>query len=278
LDLDANSKPRQWFNWVRRLFSFSGGYRSQMVGRRVAEPLGSNIKAKLDRLTKAAWGTREEIARAPLVLAPRSFQGLDSTSMIAEMLRHTRNVAPRFNAPMMTPRITVEPLCTAAGQFVEEDGWVKITVSSTFFNDLPAARSILCHELCHYVLNASGIREQSRDENERLTDAAMFVLGLGDIFLAGYRRAPKREYRTGHRLGYLSDEEYHYAAAYVQQLRSSPDQFASTEQEIETRLRAVVHDPAKRANLVAGYRRKFPLKTPNEIAQRIIDDIAKDNR
>jgi hypothetical protein len=194
------------------------------------------------------------------------------------MLRHARQVAPRLNVPRFAPRVIVQPLCDAAGQFVEEDGWVKITVASTFFDDTLAARAILCHELCHYVLNASGIRDPSRAENERLTDAAMFVLGLGDIFLTGYRRAPTAEYRAGHRLGYLSDAEYQFAAGYVSWLRLSHDRFVSTGQELETRFRGVVPDAKTRARLTAAYRRKYPSATSAELAQRIIDDIARDNR
>jgi hypothetical protein len=57
-------------------------------------------------------------------------------------------------------------------------------------------------------------------ENERLTDAAVFVFGLGDIFLAGYQREPG-EYRPGHKLGYLSASEYEYLSGYVSRLRSS---------------------------------------------------------
>jgi hypothetical protein len=113
---------------------------------------------------------------------------------------------------------------------------------------------------------------------ERLTDAAMFVFGLGDLFLAGYRKEQSPEYRSGHRLGYLSDAEYQYAAAYVARLRLFPDQFISREQEIEVLLRSAVHDPARRARLIAGYRRKFHSSTATEVAQWIIADITKDNR
>jgi hypothetical protein len=241
----------------------------------VAEPPSSDIRSKLDRLAAATWGTREEIARTPLILRP-SPNG-DCAAIVDEMLRHARRVAPRLNVPRLAPRVVVAPLAWAAGEFAEEDGWVKINLGAGFFNDPLAAHAILCHELCHYVLNASGIREPTRVENERLTDAAMFVLGLGDIFLAGYRRAPT-EYRAGHRLGYLSDAEYQFAAAYVGRLRASLNRFASPEEELERRLRGIVSDGAARARLVAGYRRKYPSAAAAELAQRIIDDITRDNR
>lgn len=91
---------------------------------------------------------------------------------------------------MMTPRVVVERLPDAAGQFVEDDGWVKITVGSEFLREPAAAQAILCHELCHYVLGANGIREPTTKSNERLRDVAMFVFGLGEVFLAGYRTMP----------------------------------------------------------------------------------------
>jgi hypothetical protein len=275
ISLDAKPKLRQWSHWIRRLFVSSNRPKPEEI---VAVPQRSNIKHKIDRLAHSAWGTREDISRTPLVLQPRSLHGLDGAAIIGAMLRHARHVAPRLNVPLLSPRVTVQPLCSAAGQFVEADGWVKITVGSAFFSDVLAAHAILSHELCHYVLNASGIREPSRVENERLTDAAMFVLGLGDTFLAGYRKAPSAEYRAGHRLGYLSDAEYRFAAGYVQRLRLSNDQFVSTEQEAETRLRAVVHDPKKRASLIAAYRRRYASATSTEVVQRILDDIARDNR
>ena len=41
------------------------------------------------------------------------------------------------------------------------------------------------------------------------TDVAMFVFGLGDVFLNGYRSdATRQDYAPGHRLGYLTDAEY----------------------------------------------------------------------
>ena len=47
---------------------------------------------------------------------------------------------------MMVPRIAIEPMPAAAGQFeVDEEGWVTIRVSPDFERDLPAARAILAH-------------------------------------------------------------------------------------------------------------------------------------
>jgi hypothetical protein len=88
--------------------------------------------------------------------------------------------------------------------------------------DRRAVGAILAHEACHYILENSGIREPNVDENEKLTDACMFVCGLGLLFLDGYKREDAhKEYRNGHRLGYLTDSEYNFAARYVRELRST---------------------------------------------------------
>ena len=73
------------------------------------------------------------------------------------------------------------------------------------------------------MLGASGIRESSTLENERLTDVAMFVFGLGDVFLAGYKRSSNKQYRSGHKLGYLTDQEYTFVSQYVDWLRDSEE-------------------------------------------------------
>jgi hypothetical protein len=194
-------------------------------------PRGSNAKEKLDMLARRAWGGPSDIVGRSLAINSDRIANLSAHSdIVKEMLAHVRRVAPALTVPMMTPRIVVEPLTDAAGQFVDDDGWVKIVVGAVFFEDRPVAVSILCHELCHYVLEANGIRELPTSENERNTDLAMFVFGLGDLFLAGYRTAPATRYRAGHRLGYLTDREFLFANAYTSWLRTSDDFLRSTKE------------------------------------------------
>ena len=169
-------------------------------------------------------GGRDDILATSLTLPVHTVLRLSSHSdMLKEMLRHVRKVAPALSLPMLTPRVVIEPMSIAAGQFVEQHGWVKIGVSMHFFSKPEAGIAILCHELCHYILGSNGIREKPTIENERLTDAAMFVFGLGELFMAGYKQVPNSEYRSGHRLGYLSDEEYVAAARHVLSLRKSEE-------------------------------------------------------
>ena len=209
------SKPPSFLSRLRnRLFR-------KRQAARDSEEAYPNLRAKVELLARKTWGSREDIENSRLELAPAAIRAYtDHGQLVGALLKHVRGISPGISVPMMTPRVVVEPICDAAGQFIEQDGWVKIAVSAAFFNDVPAARSILCHELCHYVLNANGIRQSPTLENERLTDVAMFAFGLGEIFLSGYRKSATN-YRAGHQLGYLSDEEYRFIRRYVPQLRSS---------------------------------------------------------
>jgi hypothetical protein len=181
----------------------------------------TKLQAKVDLLAKRTWGSREDIKSTRLELAPKAIERhIDHGQIVGALLKHVRLIAPNISVPVMTPRVVVEPMCGAAGQFIEQDGWVKIAVNPSFWNNIAAARSILCHELCHYILNANGIRQSPDSENERLTDAAIFVFGLGTVFLAGYQKSAS-EYRVGHRLGYLTDDEYEFLKHYIPHLRGS---------------------------------------------------------
>jgi len=211
---------------VAAIVALAGRRRPRAFGTAKAHevPQGSNIKRKIELLATRAWGSREDILTAALHLDVKSVNATEShADVIKAYLRHVARVAPKLDVPTMTPRIVTERLCDAAGKFIEEDGWVKIVVDAHFFDNRPVAQAILCHEVCHYVLEANGIREQPTLENERMTDAAIFVFGLGDVFLAGYHKSPSRQYRAGHRLGYLTDDEYRFARQHVDWLRRSEE-------------------------------------------------------
>ena len=222
LDQYVSSKPSLGFisHFKSRLFGLFG--RNRTPGSFNVEGY-EDARAKADFLAKKGWGARSDIQRIHLVLQPSAIKSRTShTDVVSLLLTHVRRVLPNLAVPMMIPRVVVETTTLAAGQFLEQDGWIKISVSTNFFRDERAARAILCHELCHYVLLANGIRQAPTLQNERLTDVAMFAFGLGEIFLDGYR-ASATEYRPGHRLGYLSDSEYQFLRGYVLHLRSSED-------------------------------------------------------
>ena len=264
--------------WFQKLFGGRQSETKQQPIRIPAEPASANLKLKIDRLINAAWGTAKEVQRERLLLPVADLTGVSNDALVGVLLKHVRRIAPGLNVPTLVPRIATEPMALAAGMFVDEDGWVKISVDSKFFSDQEAARAILCHELCHYVLLASGIREPTTSENERLTDAAMFVLGLGDIFMTGYQRKAVYEYRTGHRLGYLSDAEYRFVDEYVRVRRSTPERFRSAFEELERRFRAILPDKSVRQRLILAQQKKYPNKSLNELMEVVINEIARDNR
>lgn len=269
-----------FFAMLRSLFSGGPQQSPKPAAQSTArEPGGANLKPKVELLGKRAWGSREQVKARHLVLPPRDvrkFRNYDD--YIGALLRHVSGVAPLLSVPVMRPRVSVKRLCDAAGQFVEEDGWVKIVVGANFFDKPDAARAILCHELCHYILGANGIRETTRDENERLTDVAMFVFGLGDIFLQGYQAQPGLEYRSGHRLGYLTDHEYRFVQTYVAELRRSAALQQSDADIWETRFRATVTNAHGRDRMIANYRQKYPGRSRAELIEIILIEIQRDNR
>lgn len=242
------------------------------------EPPGSDLEPLLERLIHRAWGPREATQNRSWQLTPAALHRFGTEArLITALLDHVRRVTPELTVPMLTPRLLIEDLPQAAGQFVEQDGWVKIVVDRDFFLDLPAARAILCHEVCHYVLEANGIRDANTAANERLTEVAMFVFGLGEVFLAGYHRVSDG-YRAGHRLGYLSAAEYRYVRQRVADLRRSGELQPTLDEVWERRLRAAIPNAAVRRRLLQAQQAKYLTKTQAELIQQILDEYQRDCR
>ena len=241
------------------------------------EVIGADLEPMVQRLVPLAWGSREATTGIDLPLDPDALAHTGSyEQLIKALLSHVRQVAPGLAVPMLVPRVTTGRLAAAAGQFVEQDGWIAVTVGSDFFADYNAGCAILCHELCHYVLGANGIREPSALANERLTDVAIFVLGLGDVFLRGYKKAPVGEYRTGHRLGYLNDAEYRFLDTLTFDLRLSGKLQPSRQSELERRFTAAIHDPRTRERLIDLERSRHPTLSRAELIERAIERYERD--
>jgi hypothetical protein len=194
-----------------------------------------NIKFSLEKLAQLGWLQEESSWSANFTLDPSELSDLAQLDRVVKaLLDRARRVAPGFAVPMMVPRVVLESMPAAAGQFeVDEEGWVTIRVSPDFERDLAAARAILAHEVCHYVLENRGIRQPNFELNERDTDLCMFICGFGDVFLAGYKRSfARNEYRPGHRLGYLNDAEYEFANHYTSELRATYRQNLKSELDV----------------------------------------------
>jgi hypothetical protein len=94
---------------------------------------------------------------------------------------------------MHIPRVILQDHPQAAGQYqVDGGGCVTIALEPSFVQNTKALRAILAHETSHYVLENNGIRERDPESNERLTDLAVFALGLGGLYLEGYEAQPSR--------------------------------------------------------------------------------------
>jgi hypothetical protein len=245
----------------------------------------AQLKLMLDHLAKVAWKTLgslqlREFVLDPLTLPPcRSPNDLER--VLEAILQHAQQVAPGLSAPYFVPRVQIVSLADAGGQFREETaGWVTITVADRFLTNQQAVRAILAHEACHYILESAEIREPDWYQNERLTDLCVFVCGLGKMYLEGYRaRAAPIEYGHGHRLGYLTDEEYQFAHSYVLEVRHHNTLGLPGEVEaLQQRLAHLLPDARVRDRLLEHARLKHLAKTDVWIYQLVIEQLLRDRR
>ena len=243
------------------------------------------LKHMLEELARVAWKSAEALQQAAFHLHPDQLRDVhaepDLERVLEAFLTHARGVAPGLSAPYFVPRVQMVPLTAAGGLFSEApDGWVTITVADQFLTNPPAVRAILAHEACHYLLGSAEIQEGDRYQNERLTDLCMFVCGLGQVYLAGYKTGPGHpEYRRGHRLGYLTDEEYQFAARHVLELRRT--NALGLPSQVETLHRRLAHflrDAHVRDRLLAQARRKHPAQDEAWIYALVIDQLLRDRR
>ena len=95
----------------------------------------------------------------------------------------------------------------------------QITISLTFTLSKYALAATVAHELMHYILiYRKNITLTDNTENEKVTDLAAIVLGLGNIMLNGkFIGAEGNKIST---LGYLTFEEIAYAYKKIDNLRS----------------------------------------------------------
>ena len=238
------------------------------------------LKSQLNELAALGWADEEASWSSNFQLQVSAFNAIASPSQtIDRLLSHARKSTPKFKVPQMTPRTIVESTPFAAGLFeVDEEGWVTIKVSPDFWDDRSAAQAILAHEVCHYLLENAGIRYADVAINERYTDLCMFICGFGPLFLAGYKRDfAQQDDRPGHRLGYLSDEEYQYADRYVVELRQVYQLKLQSELEIQKRrLRERLQGNDVTLNRLIEYeRRRSPYKSEIELYQDAIDRLER---
>ncbi|MDR3529920.1 MAG: hypothetical protein P4L90_05115 [Rhodopila sp.] len=236
--------------------------------------IGPDLVGKLDLLIRRSWGSRDDNQNGSFVFGAERVPAGDAGIFVTTLLKHVRLVAPRLNVPFMTPRIEISEIEDACGLFVEDNGWVKLVVSTEFALNPAASRAILCHEMCHYILFANGIRMEDRADNERLTDVAMFVLGMGDIFLNGFRSKNVGFNRRGHRMGYLTDNEYQFLSHEVVRLRTTGELQFQTENELRGKLlNRLSGNKQALERYLAHARQRFPMRSEPERIQALLDDF-----
>ena len=243
----------------------------------------SDLKILLEELIERGWAKEAGAWDSEFALQPIDLADADTLDRVVKvLLDRARCVAPNFSVPYLVPRIVVESKPTGVGQFeVDEEGWVTITVSPAFFDDKLAAQAILAHEVCHYILENSGIYYRDVELNERYTDLCMFVCGFGQIFKSGYQRQPaQNEYRPGHRLGYLTDAEYEFADRYVQQLRKShPLKLTSELSTLKQQLLQLTRNDRDLSDRLIKYERsKNPSQSEVSLYKDAIDRLRRDCR
>lgn len=243
------------------------------------------LKRMLEQLATVAWQAVGAPQQRAFCLDPGQLLDVhakpDLERVLETLLNHARQVAPGLSVPYYVPRVQIVSLTNAGGEFREEpDGWVTITVADQFLTNQPAVQAILAHEACHYLLASAEIKEADRYQNERLTDLCMFICGLGKVYLAGYKTGPgQAEYRRGHRLGYLTDEEYQFADRYVLELRhTNALGLLGQVETLRQRLAHLLPDARVRDRLLAQARWKHPAKDDVWIYELVIAQLLRDRR
>jgi hypothetical protein len=241
-------------------------------------PSGEHVDPELLALGRAAWSTAEATKEPHFELLPQDVDVAETAEIARRMLMHVRRVAPGLAVPTMVPRVRLVATFGEAGHFkVDRDGCVSIDLDSRFGLDHNTVVAILAHEMCHYVLENSGIRQAVTIENERLTDICMFVVGFGQVFLRGYHS--RLEYRPGYRPGYLGDKECGDAMSAVRRLRNENLLDLPTRTRVlERNLTSRVGDLRVRDRLVLNMRNRHPDWTEQEIYAYVVDQFERDRR
>ncbi len=243
------------------------------------------LKKTMLALIQQGWKDTPAHAETNFILHHVQLMPLSLEEAAAKMLRHAARVAPLFNVPLLTPYVVYDltPINTA-GQFkVDGEGWVTITIDQAYKYDKQSSLSILAHELCHYVLESSGIRKADTLDNERMTDVCMFVLGFGDIYLQGYwRNKINSPNGKALRFGYLDDGDYQMLANHVKMLRSSVPEtlgVSSRNSELEGKLlNMFMGNRSRMTDNISFYQRKYPSMQETEVMEKILWDWERDRR
>jgi hypothetical protein len=232
------------------------------------------LEILLSELISKSWKKTTEF---DLILKPTAIPAGDYEQLVSVMLKHISKVASRLDVPLLIPRVEIKNLPFAGGHFiVDENGWVRIEISSKYASDIKLMRSIMSHEICHYVLNHNGIRKKDTLENEKMTDVAMFVFGLGLIYLDGVKLQEGILTKDNHKLSYLADNEYIYLQKRAKELWNLPVNLNAIDPDLEATFKTAIKDSRARDRLLNNERSKFPKRNDNEHIKNILESFYRD--
>lgn len=197
---------------------------------------------------------------------------------------HARRWAPGLDVPMAVPRFRfLPPGASSTGAFaVSEDGWTSIEACSSLKGRPDALARVLAHEACHHFLFHCGLADRvDARRNERLTELAMFVCGLGEVAIDGETEMAQHGLCANPALGYLgcaamlaAQEETtrwvreHTAARVADAVNSG----------LEAEARLCFPNPGQLQRMVQGYARLHPGASRSELLTRMIEEYRRDRR
>jgi hypothetical protein len=271
--------------------------------RSLAPHASDEVVSTLRSLGARAWNHREIVNGSflfrPDILLIRDEAVLNQA--LHSLYVHARAWALGLDIPYHVPQLTIGGQLEqqTAGRFVvDHEGWTKIELSRDFLDIPRAAWLILAHEVCHHIIEQSGLaNRQSQIANERQTDLLMFVCGYGELARNGYEvgRQLGSAYVRSH-LGYLTPQEHEFAFEWVIAARvrnglggmkgalprapAIVGDFVIENPELtaERLLKQRIHDAGARNRLIAFYRNRFPYLDLPDLVETIIDDYERDRR
>ena len=231
----------------------------------------------LRRLAKQAWNHTGSPSLQLLGSALPPTADSDNLPLILEAIyRHVRKTCPGLREVRKLPRVSYGS-CYAAGTFgADPEGFTEVFIDPGLQPFVPVVRAVLCHEAMHHILDVSGIAGREVEANEKLADRAMFICGLGDVFLLGQERLSdlsEGTYRKSH-LGYHTRADYEAMrtwAAWAWQHKTAI-RVGDVEDALWKRVNAKYPDVKVRDRLIGYYEGLHPSKPKRWVLERMLED------
>ncbi len=275
--------------WLQALWAwFLALFRGQAAGSRAGPHAATS--STLRSLALAAWALERIKRHGSLELSPGKLPA-DLDGIAHALYTHARSRAPGLRIPFAKARVRVVDDIESAGLYtVDGEGWVTIDVHRRHTEDIEAAAAVLCHEICHHILDVSAFPHDKQDipEAERITDLCMYVVGFAGVFHRGRVTVASVGGRFVERhLGYHSADQYNHARSWVQSawaanggdgMAAGPGEafrLPSKDDKLLVKLHNVIPHAPDRQRVLAHYRKKHPARDDGWILQKILRDYER---